>query len=57
MWTRPFSNVVRTGFEVTAYMMNKNTLAKKASTWTTPSVRKTRSGFEVTAYMMVKPKA
>lgn len=56
MWTRPFSNVVRTGFEVTAYMMNKNTLARKASTWASPFAKPVRSGFEITGYVMSKAK-
>ena len=48
MWKAPLTTVMRSGFEITGYAMNRG-----LATWAAPAVqRQTRSGFEITGYAM-----
>ena len=50
MWKAPLTTVMRSGFEITGYAMNRG-----LATWAAPAAqRQTRSGFEVTGYFAVR---
>ena len=56
IWARPLASCIRSGFEVTGYVMSRRNVKgiSSSASFAKPHVTVQRSGFEITGYAMVK---